>query len=99
MSAIIVIDALWGDSGKGKIAAWLAAKRGASQKLGIPPANCVVLEDAEKGVIAARAAGMKCIAVPNRHTKGNDLSKATLVVSGLDQVTLAMIESLDVRFD
>jgi HAD superfamily hydrolase (TIGR01509 family) len=71
----------------------------ASQKLGVPPANCVVLEDAEKGVIAARAAGMKCIAVPNRHTKGNDLSKATLVVSGLDQVTLAMIESLDVMFD
>jgi HAD superfamily hydrolase (TIGR01509 family) len=67
----------------------------ASQKLGIPPADCVVLEDAEKGVLAARAAGMKCIAVPNRHTKGNDFSQATLVVSGLDQVTLAMIESLD----
>jgi adenylosuccinate synthase len=30
MSAIIVIDALWGDSGKGKIAAWLAAKRRAA---------------------------------------------------------------------
>ena len=71
----------------------------ASQKLGIPPADCVVLEDAEKGVVAARAAGMKCIAVPNRHTKGNDFSQATLVVSGLDQVTLAMIESLDVMFD
>jgi adenylosuccinate synthase len=30
MSAIIVIDALWGDSGKGKIAAWLADKRRAT---------------------------------------------------------------------
>jgi hypothetical protein len=38
---------------------------------------------------------MECIAVPNRHTKGNDFSQATMVVSGLDEVTLATIESLD----
>ena len=30
MSAIIVADAFWGDSGKGKIAAWLALEHGAS---------------------------------------------------------------------
>jgi beta-phosphoglucomutase-like phosphatase (HAD superfamily) len=53
----------------------------------------------KRGVVAARAAGMKCIAVPNRHTKGNDFSQATLVVSGLDQVTLAMIESLGSTLD
>jgi len=35
----------------------------AASKLNIPPANCVVLEDAEAGVEAALAAGMKCVGV------------------------------------
>jgi beta-phosphoglucomutase len=36
--------------------------RGA-EKLGIPPARCVVFEDAVAGVQAAKAGGMKCVAV------------------------------------
>lgn len=35
----------------------------AANKLAIPPAACVVLEDAVAGVEAAHAAGMKCVAV------------------------------------
>jgi beta-phosphoglucomutase len=35
----------------------------AAQRLGIPPERCVVLEDAVAGVQAARAGGMKCIAI------------------------------------
>ena len=34
-----------------------------AQKLGIAPAACVVLEDSVNGVQAARAAGMRCVAV------------------------------------
>src|SRR5512137_1833476 len=30
MGAIIVVDAFWGDSGKGKVAAWLTANRKAT---------------------------------------------------------------------
>lgn len=59
------------------------------------PADCLVLEDAEKGVLAAKAAGMKCVAVPNTHTQSNDFSKATLVVPSLEDVTLELIESLE----
>ncbi|MGI5400584.1 HAD family hydrolase [Streptomyces sp. CA-135486] len=36
----------------------------AARRLGAPPADCVVLEDAPPGAAAARAAGMRCIAVP-----------------------------------
>lgn len=36
----------------------------AARRLGADPADCVVLEDAAPGVVAARAAGMRCIAVP-----------------------------------
>jgi beta-phosphoglucomutase len=35
----------------------------AAEKLGVPPVRCVVLEDAVAGVEAARAGGMKCVAV------------------------------------
>jgi len=35
--------------------------------LSIPPANCIVFEDAPKGVEAAEGAGMDCIALTNRH--------------------------------
>lgn len=35
----------------------------AARKVNIPPANCVVVEDALNGIRAAKAAGMKCVAV------------------------------------
>ena len=35
----------------------------AAEQLGVPPAQCVVVEDAVNGVQAARAAGMPCVAV------------------------------------
>jgi beta-phosphoglucomutase len=34
-----------------------------AQRLGVPPARCLVVEDAVAGVQAAKAGGMKCIAV------------------------------------
>ncbi len=40
----------------------------AAQQLGVSPADCVVLEDAPLGVEAAKAAGMRVIAVPNERT-------------------------------
>ena len=66
----------------------------AAAELHVPPSECVVLEDAEKGVLAAASAGMKCIAVPNQYTKDTDFSRATMVVSSLDEVTLEVIDSL-----
>jgi len=37
----------------------------AAQRLGVPPAQCLVLEDAEVGVLAATAAGMRVGVVPD----------------------------------
>lgn len=36
----------------------------AARRLGVDPAECVVLEDAAPGALAAYRAGMRCIAVP-----------------------------------
>jgi len=48
----------------------------AANKLNIPPPQCLVFEDAEAGVEAAVAAGMKCIGVGSPQ----QLSKANVVV-------------------
>lgn len=44
----------------------------AAEKLSVPPAQCLVIEDTDAGVQAAKAAGMVCVAVPcdaTRHQK------------------------------
>ena len=67
----------------------------AAQKLGVEPPDCVVLEDAEKGVMAAHLAGMRCIAVPNIYTRHHDFSKATIVCSTLRDITPELLNWLD----
>lgn len=69
----------------------------AARTLGAAPERCVVLEDAEKGVLAAAAAGMPCIAVPTPHTRDHDFSTAALVVPSLESVTPAVIASVAAR--
>jgi sugar-phosphatase len=41
----------------------------AARELGADPADCIVLEDAPAGISAARAAGMRVIAVLTTHTR------------------------------
>ena len=65
----------------------------AAERIGIEPANCVVIEDAPNGVQAAKAAGAKCIAVTNS-TNAANLSKADLVCDSLEQIRLDMIQEL-----
>jgi len=66
----------------------------AARQAGADPFECVVLEDAEKGVVAAYHAGMRCIAVPNAYTRHHDFSKATQVCSSLKEITLEIIETI-----
>ncbi len=49
----------------------------AAQKLGVAPAHCIVVEDAEAGVEAALRAGMKCVGVG----KAEQLGKANHVIN------------------
>lgn len=63
--------------------------------LGVSPEECLVIEDAEKGILAAHAAGMRSVAIPNNHTRDNDFSKATMCLPSLEALTLQMIEELE----
>ncbi len=43
-------------------------------KLGVEPEDCLVIEDAVSGILAARAAGMKAISVGAKFSSGRSLS-------------------------
>ncbi len=51
----------------------------AARKINLPPAECMVFEDAKKGVEAAKAGGMTCIAI-NTNGHSHYLSAADLVI-------------------
>jgi HAD superfamily hydrolase (TIGR01509 family) len=55
----------------------------AAKRLDVKPEKCVVLEDSESGVIAAKKAGMSVIAVPNVHTGHQKFDLADVVVQSL----------------
>jgi beta-phosphoglucomutase len=61
----------------------------AARKLGVVPSDCIVFEDAEAGVEAAIAAGMKCVGVglPEQLGKANEVVKNTadFEIAGLDK--------------
>jgi HAD superfamily hydrolase (TIGR01509 family) len=66
----------------------------AAARLRLPPARCVVIEDAYKGVLCAAAAGCPCIAYPHDYTADNDVSGASAVVGNLAEVTVDLVHEL-----
>lgn len=66
----------------------------AAQKLQLEPAECLVLEDATKGIQSAKAAGCKCIAIKNPNIPTQDFSDADLVVDSLKNISVQTIQDL-----
>ena len=56
--------------------------------LDVEAADAVAIEDSPNGVAAAKAAGMRCVAIPNSITRRLDLGQADLVLGSLAEVTL-----------
>jgi beta-phosphoglucomutase len=61
-----------------------------AEALGVSPDECVVFEDAEAGVEAALAGGMKCVGIGTPEILGN----AHLVVSGLHEMSFEKLAGL-----
>lgn len=67
----------------------------AARKLGLPPGQCLVIEDAPAGVEAARRAGAACLALTSTRP-AVELSAADLVVSKLSLVEpCELVELID----
>ena len=55
----------------------------AAQRLGVEPRQMLVLEDSRNGCLSAARAGAYVVAVPTRHSRGQDFSVASLVIDSL----------------
>lgn len=66
----------------------------AAEKMGVDPEVCVVIEDAPKGIVAAKNAGMKGIAIPTEDTQSGDFSQADLILTSLDEITVELVREL-----
>jgi beta-phosphoglucomutase-like phosphatase (HAD superfamily) len=59
-----------------------------AERLGVPPPECVVFEDAPEGIAAGKAAGMRCIGVATTRPPER-LGEADLVVPSLEDARVA----------
>ncbi|MCL5103703.1 MAG: HAD family phosphatase [Armatimonadetes bacterium] len=62
----------------------------AAAMLGVEPSNCVVIEDGEFGVRAAKTCGMRAIAVTNTQPSEN-LAAADVIVDSLEDMDAARV--------
>jgi HAD superfamily hydrolase (TIGR01509 family) len=79
----LIVDGSEVTHGKPDPEAYLVTAR----KLAVDPAACIVFEDSEVGVLAAKRAGMFCVAVRNpRALTFQDLGPADVVVDSMERV-------------
>jgi len=64
--------------------------------LGVTAAEAFAIEDSPNGVMAAKRAGLRCVAIPNSITAKLDLSGADVVLRSLAELTLAdLVKKID----
>jgi sugar-phosphatase len=67
----------------------------AARRLGVSPARCLAIEDSPSGVAAARAAGMRCIAVPDPLLAADRrYLEADLVLTSLTELDEKVLNSI-----
>lgn len=64
-----------------------------AEKLNLPPRQCVVIEDSETGIEAAKNAGMFVIAIANKYSKSHNFSRADEIVNDFSKITDALLRS------
>ena len=57
--------------------------------LGVAASEAIAIEDSPNGVLAAKRAGLRCVAIPNSITASLDLGQADIVLGSLAELTLA----------
>jgi mannitol-1-/sugar-/sorbitol-6-/2-deoxyglucose-6-phosphatase len=67
----------------------------AARRLGLRPTRCLAVEDSPAGVLAAKAAGMTCIAVPDPLLTGDPrYRRADLILRSLTELTEPLLRTL-----
>ncbi|MCD4740423.1 HAD family phosphatase [archaeon] len=68
----------------------------AAKKLGVTPSECIVIENAPRGIESAKAAGMTCIAITTT-LKATHLKKADIIVNDYDQLEKTIFELIEAK--
>jgi beta-phosphoglucomutase family hydrolase len=66
----------------------------AAKRLDAKPSDCTVIEDSKNGVLAAKAAGMKCVGFKNPNSGNQDLRKADLIADKYDSLNVSTLKDL-----
>ena len=66
----------------------------ASKLSGHPKNKCLVIEDATNGIIAAKSAGIFCVAFDGGHSKNQDYSKADIVINDFEAIYTDKLKSI-----
>lgn len=66
----------------------------AAKSLDLKPDQCLVIEDSENGVKAAKNAGMKCVAFNGRNSTFQNLDKADLIIEEYSESNFSKIFGL-----
>jgi HAD superfamily hydrolase (TIGR01509 family) len=66
----------------------------AARRLGVDPGKAAAIEDSENGIRSAKAAGMRVLAIPNRHFPPSEesLAQADVVLRALDELTPEIVQ-------
>ena len=67
--------------------------RRAAELHGVPPANCLAIEDSRWGIEAAKTAGLWCIGITNTYPR-EELATADKIIDSLDELTAELIQTL-----
>jgi HAD superfamily hydrolase (TIGR01509 family) len=68
----------------------------AARRLGVDPRRCAAVEDSHNGILSAKAAGMRVIAIPNPHfpPAADALAEADVVLRSIEELTPDVIDGL-----
>jgi HAD superfamily hydrolase (TIGR01509 family) len=69
----------------------------AARRLGVAPERCAAVEDSRAGILAARAAGMRVIAIPNPHfpPDAETLEDADVVLESVAELSPDIVAAAD----
>ena len=92
MAALFEVTLSTEDVGKGKPAPDVYLE--VARRLGVPPERCAAIEDSTNGLRAARAAGMRVVAVPTETYPPDpaELERADAVIQTLHNLTYSVID-------
>ena len=64
-----------------------------ARRLGVSPGECVAIEDSINGIVSAKDAGMRCIAVPDPRIAAEDYPRADIFRKSISEIRIEDVKS------